>query len=230
MRVLAIETSTEHCSCALWHAGAAVESLVNAGSTHSSLLLPMLMGLLHEAGSTLAAVDAIAFGAGPGSFTGVRIACSVAQGLGFARGLPLVPVVTLKALAEEAGHAQVLACLDARMGELYLAAYERANGQWRTVLRPMLARPDALPALSGRWHASGSGLKVHAAALNLAYDLASCDAAAFPRARAIAALGARALAAGKFVAAEAAAPLYLRNKIALDVREQALARAARVTT
>ena len=230
MRVLAIETSTEHCSCALWHDGAVVESLVNAGATHSSLLLPMVIGLLREVGSALAAVDAIAFGAGPGSFTGVRIACSVAQGLGFARGLPLVPVVTLEALAEEAGHDHVLACLDARMGELYLAAYERANGEWKTVLPPMLARPDGLPALSGRWHASGSGLKGHAAALGLAYDLVSHDAAAFPRARAIAALGARSFAAGEFVAAEAAAPLYLRNKIALDVREQAVVRAARVAT
>ena len=227
MRILALETSSELCSCALWHEGNVVESVVRAGQTHSSLLLPMATSLLAEAGASFATLDAIAFGAGPGSFTGVRIACSVAQGLAFARDLPLLPVVTLEALAHACGAKRVIACIDARMGELYLAAYERAGTHWQVVQAPVLVRPDALPVLPGPWHACGSGLAAHAAALAAAYELTHVTADVFPQARAVAELGARAWAMGDAIAAAAASPLYLRDKVALDVREQAAARLAR---
>jgi tRNA threonylcarbamoyladenosine biosynthesis protein TsaB len=144
-----------------------------------------------------------------------------------ARDLPVLPVVTLEALAEETNAERVIACLDARMGELYLAGYERFGLGWRTVKPPCVVRPDALPALTGRWAGAGSGFAVQGEAMALAYDLTATDAQAFPRARAIAALGVRMLAAGGGVAAEAAAPVYLRDKVALDVREQAASRAAR---
>ncbi len=188
----------------------------------------MIAQLLAEAGIEPAGLDAIAFGAGPGSFTGLRIACGFAQGMAFAHGQPLIPVVTLEALAEDHGGARVLACIDARMGELYLAAYERESTAWRAVLQPMLVKPSALPALSGPWSGVGSGFGAHAQALAGKYDLAEQNPRAFPRARAIARLGATALARGQTVAAEHAAPLYLRDKVALDVVEQAAARAAKV--
>lgn len=227
MRILALETSSELCSCALWHEGTVIESLVHAGQRHSSLLLPMATALLAEAGASFAMLDAIAFGAGPGSFTGVRIACSVAQGLAFARDLPLLPVITLEALAHACAAKRVIACIDARMGELYLAAYERTGTDWQVVQAPVLVRPDALPALAGAWHACGSGVAAHAAALAAAYELADVTADAFPQARAVAELGARAWTTGGAIAAAAASPLYLRDKVALDVGEQAAARLAR---
>jgi tRNA threonylcarbamoyladenosine biosynthesis protein TsaB len=227
MRILAIETSSEYCSCAL-AGGSDIRELAEvAGQRHSALLLPMVQRLLAEADTHLGDLDAIAFGAGPGSFTGLRIACSVAQGLAMARDLPVVPVVTLEALAEDAGGGRVIACLDARMGELYLAAYERDGDGWRAVQPPCLVRPDALPPMTGRWAGAGSGFGVQGERLANAYELAGADALAFPRARAVAAIGRRAMAAGRGVPAEAAGPLYLRDKVALDVREQAASRAAR---
>jgi tRNA threonylcarbamoyladenosine biosynthesis protein TsaB len=227
MRILALETSTEYCSCALADGVGIRELFEKAGQRHSTLLLPMAQRLLADAGLTFGQVDAIAFGAGPGSFTGLRIACSVAQGLAMARDLPVVPIGTLEALAEEAGAERVIACLDARMGELYLAGYERQGDRWHAEVAPCLVRPDALPEMSGRWVGAGSGFAVQAERLAAAYDLASVDSQAFPRARAIAVLGSRALTAGGGVSAEIAAPLYLRDKVALDVREQAASRAAR---
>lgn len=187
----------------------------------------MISQLLAEAGVVPAQLDAIAFGAGPGSFTGLRIACGFAQGMAFAHGQPLMPVVTLEALAQDHGGPRVLACIDARMGELYLAAYERVPTGWRVVMPPMLAGPSALPALPGGWSGAGSGFVVHTEALSRQYDLAEQDERAFPRARAVARLGAAALARGEAKSAEDAAPLYVRDKVALDVFEQAAARAAK---
>lgn len=230
VRILALETSSEHCSCALWHDSTVIDSVAHAGQRHSSLLLPMATALMAQADTSFAMLDAIAFGAGPGSFTGVRIACSVAQGLAFARDLPLLPVVTLEALAHAAGAKRVIACIDARMGELYLAAYERTDAGWSTPLAPMLVRADVLPALAGPWHGCGSGFAAYMAPLADCYDIVSFAADAFPQARAVAELGARMRQTGAGVAAAAAGPLYLRNKVALDVREQAAARAARQAT
>lgn len=227
MRLLALETSTEYCSCAYTNGGDVHELFERAGQRHSTLLLQMVERLLADVGSRIGEIEAIAFGAGPGSFTGLRIACSVAQGLAMARDLPVLPVVTLEALAEETAAERVIACLDARMGELYLAGYERFDNAWRAVKSPCLVRPDALPALTGRWAGAGSGFAVQGEAMALAYDLTGTDAQAFPRARAIAVLGKRMLAAGGGIAAELAVPVYLRDKVALDVREQAASRAAR---
>jgi tRNA threonylcarbamoyladenosine biosynthesis protein TsaB len=227
MRILALETSTEFCSCAFTQGADVIEMVEPAGQRHSTLLLPMVERLLAQAGTGVAQLDAIAFGAGPGSFTGLRIACSVAQGLALARDLPLLPVISLEALAEEAQADRVITCLDARMGELYLAAYERSEGPWRVVDKPRVVRPDNLPVLAGRWAGCGSGFGVQGEALARAYELSGIDSKAFPRARAVAVLGARAFAAGLAVSVEAAAPLYLRDKVALDVHEQAAARAAR---
>ena len=225
MYLLALETSTEYCSCALSAAGEVRELCVQAGHTHSERLLPMVAQLMAEAGIGYGQLDAIAFGAGPGSFTGLRIACGAAQGLAFAHDLPVVAVSTLEALAADTDADRVLACQDARMGELYLAAYERAGTAWREIFAPALLRTDGLPVLDGRWVGVGSGFAAHAAAL-ARYDLAATMPERFPRARAIAALALVKAARGETVPAEAAAPFYLRDKVALDKAEQAALRAA----
>ena len=241
MRILALETSTQYCSCALSINGETRASHVDAGQSHSDLLLPAVARLMSEAGLAFSQLDAIAFGAGPGSFTGLRIACGVAQGLAFAHDLPVAAVASTEALAEGAAreHAatRVITAFDARMGELYLAAYERVGGtggpepDWRELLAPQLARPDALPALPvlpgvAAWFGAGSGFAAYGAALLARYAPMQIDAACVPHAAAVAAIGARRAARGQTVAAEHAAPLYVRDKVALDVREQAALRAA----
>ena len=244
MRLLALETSTEYCSCALRVDGVVRASHVLAGQSHSDLLLPAVARLMAEAGLGFSQLDVIAFGAGPGSFTGLRIACGAAQGLAFAHDLPVVGVSSLEALAEASGAPRVIAALDARMGELYLAVFERAlpvegagasapatDAGWQTVLAPSLARPDALPALpalSGAegWLGAGSGFAVYGAALLARYAPMQIDAAAVPHAAAVAAIAERRAALGETVAAEHAVPLYVRDKVALDVREQAALRVA----
>ncbi|HEY4371908.1 MAG TPA: tRNA (adenosine(37)-N6)-threonylcarbamoyltransferase complex dimerization subunit type 1 TsaB [Burkholderiales bacterium] len=228
MHLLALETSTEYCSCALNVDGAVRETCVRAGQGHSALLLPMVAQLMGEAGLAFKQLDAIAFGAGPGSFTGLRIACGAAQGLAFAHELPVVPVVTLEALAQESGAERVLACLDARLGELYLAAYERTGeAQWKVCAAPALLKTTELPELPGAWTGVGSGFAMHGAALAARYALDAVNAELFPRAGAIAALAAIKFARREVLPADQAAPLYLRDKVALDVNEQAALRAER---
>ncbi|HEX5364278.1 MAG TPA: tRNA (adenosine(37)-N6)-threonylcarbamoyltransferase complex dimerization subunit type 1 TsaB [Gallionella sp.] len=227
MRVLALETSTEYCSVALWQDGDVVSRCELVGQKHSELLMPMLDGLLKEAGFRLQDVDGIAFGMGPGSFTGVRIACGVTQGLALGANLPVIGVCTLEALAEASAHDRVIAVLDARMSELYHAAYERQGDDWIAVSEPRLCKPECAPAVTGDgWFIAGSGLAAHSAALQARYagHLRGEDGAAVPQAAAIAALGARRFARGDSVDAAQALPLYLRDKVALKTHEREAAR------
>src|SRR3954468_2214967 len=134
MRFAAFDTSTEWCSVALWRDGQIAGAERRAGNRHSELALPMFEDLLKKTNLTVAELDAVAFGAGPGSFTGLRIACGIAQGLAFPRGIPVLAVSTLEALAEESGATRVVACIDARMREVYYAALQREDrgaGRWR---------------------------------------------------------------------------------------------------
>jgi tRNA threonylcarbamoyladenosine biosynthesis protein TsaB len=223
MDVLALETSTELCSAALWRDGRVFVREAHAGQRHSELLLPMVDALLAEAGLKLAALDGIAFGAGPGSFTGLRIACGVTQGLAFGAGLQVAAVSTLEAMAEDAAAERALCCLDARMGEIYHAAYVREAQGWREASAPALAAPAAAPAVSGDgWCGIGSGFGVHGDVLRARYgaQLAAVLPAALPHARAVAAVGARALARGEGVPADQAVPVYVRDKVALTVSER----------
>lgn len=227
MRILALETSTEYCSVALSQAGSKLERFELVGQKHSELLMPMLDGLLKASGVTLAELDGIAFGCGPGSFTGVRIACGVTQGLAFGAGLPVAGVCTLLALAqaqyELAGRRRVVAALDARMNEVYFAAYERIAEGWTTVCEPCLCKPEDAPELpGGDWFGAGSGFAAHGEALRARYagQLADVDGAAVPQAAAIAALGEAMFARGAGVAAAQAVPLYLRDKVALKTAER----------
>jgi tRNA threonylcarbamoyladenosine biosynthesis protein TsaB len=250
--VLAIGTSTDWCSVALRYRDDGrlrTDALCErAGHEHSRRVLGMADSLLGAAGLSLADVDAIAFDAGPGSFTGLRIGCGVAQGLGFAIGRPLVPVVSLEALAYQSLGADgvarrsagtegavALAALDARMGEVYCAAYRLRPGGV-SVLGPIrvLAPQAALDVLLdqagdaplligiGNAYARHEALRDAACARGIAISADPC-----PRADAIAAIGASRLASGDTVQASDAAPIYVRDKVALDVDEQTRLRARR---
>jgi tRNA threonylcarbamoyladenosine biosynthesis protein TsaB len=160
---------------------------------------------------------------GPGSFTGVRIACGAAQGLALGANLPVAGVCTLQALAEASGQSRMIAALDARMGEIYYAAYERHDGNWVTASEPRLCKPEDAPVIAGDgWFGCGSGFAVHGAALSERYagQLQDTDGAAVPQAAAIATLGAAQFAQGLGKDAAEALPLYLRDKVALKTSER----------
>lgn len=244
MNLLALDTSTEQLSLAVsrevagrdrvWtHTGA-------GGAQASATLIPALLALLAEAGLAPRELDAIAFGAGPGAFTGLRTACAVAQGLGHGAGVPLLPVDTLLAVAEDArhGHApdaaelDVLAVLDARMDEVYAAHY-RWRGGWTqrgdwTVCRPeaLTARPPGqAPADCGGWLLAGNALAAYGERLFPGVPgLRRVDA--LPTAAALLRLAPALLAAGQAVVASQALPRYIRDKVAQTTAERASARAA----
>jgi tRNA threonylcarbamoyladenosine biosynthesis protein TsaB len=223
LNLLALDTSTEYCSVALLRGEELTHRETHAVQRHSELILPMIGELLAASGVDLTRLDGIAFGAGPGSFTGLRIACGVAQGLAFGAGLPVVPVGTLVALAQEAGAPKVFACLDARMGEIYHAAYRRDGGRWTEVAPPGVGPAQSGPVLQGNgWFGCGSGFAVYAEALAKRYggQLDGIAAALHPHARSIARLAAPVLAAGGGLSAERAAPVYVRDKVALKMHEQ----------
>ena len=215
MRFAAIETSTEWCSVALWRDGEIVCAERRAGHRHSELALPMLDSLLSSFDLTARRLDAVAFGAGPGSFTGLRIACGLAQGLAFGRGIPVLGISTLEALAEEGGAARVVACLDARMGEVYYSALEKREGRWTEVVAARCVPPQAAPRPAGDdWVGCGNGFAVYG---NLGLDRVLPEV--HPSAAAVARLAAPRLAAGEGVDAALAAPVYVRDKVALTTAE-----------
>ena len=222
MNLLAVETSTELCSVALLRGTELFVEEALAENRHSELLVPMVRRILARARLSAAGMDGFAFGQGPGSFTGIRIACGLVQGLAFGAGRPVVPVPSLLALAEQSNESRIVAAVDARMGEAYLAAYARSGRDWDEVIAPRLATRDALPSLPGRgWAATGSGFDRHDW-LREAYrrSVEMRFEGDLPRAGAVARIGARRLAQGFGVAAEMAAPLYLRDKVALTTEER----------
>lgn len=223
MNILALETSSEYCSVALWQDGAVVERCELVGQKHSEMLMGMLDGLLQDAGLRIQDMEGIAFGKGPGSFTGVRIACGVVQGLALGANLPVLGICTLQALAQASGKARVIAALDARMGEIYHAAYARQGDAWITLSEPRLCKPEEAAALPGNdWFGAGSGFATHGTALAERYagQLQGVDGAAVPQAAALVALGASQFAQGLGEDAAQALPLYLRDKVALKTCER----------
>lgn len=232
--ILAIETSSELASCALLAGDHVIARSTSGVRTHSQSILPMVQELLREAGLGLADCDAIAFGAGPGSFTGVRTACGVAQGLAFGAGLPVLPMVTLEAMAEacraRTQATEVLAVLDARMGEVYWAQYrhDAARGAWIEVAAPALCAPQDLEPLPAEGLAAcGNGFSAYPEAFaGKAFAAGALDDI-LPHARELALLGAPALAAGLAVPAAQAQPLYLRNKVAYTSAERQAINAAK---
>jgi tRNA threonylcarbamoyladenosine biosynthesis protein TsaB len=223
LNVLAIETSSDQLSLALAHAGSVhvVDEII--GNRHAELILPEIERLLEAADTDIESLDAVVFGAGPGAFTGLRIACGVAQGLALARGLPVLGVGTLEALAEDSGADRVLACIDARMGEIYHAAYRRAGQGWEALNVPELIAPDELPVPSGGgWVGCGSGFRAHGPALvrRCGDRIVRIDPEALPRASAMLRLGLPRLAAGEGKDPAEAVPLYVREKVALKTHER----------
>ena len=224
MNIFALDTSTEYCSLALWLDGEILSHSVLAGQKHSELVLPMLNEMLSEGGITLSHIDGFAFGAGPGSFTGLRIACGVIQGLAFALDKPVVDISTLEALAQQNGSAKVITALDARMGEIYFAAYtQKPNNQWIPILSPMLCRPELAPQLIGKdWVGCGSGFDRYPDLLRDVYhdQLNEILTGCYPHAREIAQLSIARFEQGSVLLPEQAVPTYIRNKVALKESER----------
>ncbi|HWT70723.1 MAG TPA: tRNA (adenosine(37)-N6)-threonylcarbamoyltransferase complex dimerization subunit type 1 TsaB [Oxalicibacterium sp.] len=226
--ILAIETSADLASAALLHGDVLISDESGGVVTHSQTILPMVQRLLAQAGISLAQCDAIAYGAGPGSFTGVRTACGIAQGLAFGAELPVLPVVTLLAMAqdcrERSGENRILAVLDARMGEVYWAQYEFADG-WQTMVPPTLSSAEAVAPI-GDVLACGNGLRAYADAFDR-HGFRRCGLdEQVPHAVHIARLGESAWSRGAAIPAREAEPLYLRNKVALTTSER-MAKAAK---
>jgi tRNA threonylcarbamoyladenosine biosynthesis protein TsaB len=227
-RLLAFDTSTEHLSVAVRHGDRLLAHNGVGGAQSSTTLLPLIQQLLAEAGLALADLDAIVFGRGPGSFTGLRTACSVAQGLAFGANVPLLPVDTLLAVAEEARHAfgarQVVAVLDARMDQLYAARYDfEANGPLGGDAEPLLLSPEALDVPAG-WALAGNAFAAYGPRL----APASARHEVLPTATAMLRLAPALLAAGRTVPAAQAWPLYVRDKVAQTTEERAAIKAAAV--
>lgn len=235
MKLLALETSTEACSVALWIDGDVRERHEIAPRRHTDLVLPWCDALLAEAGIAKSAIDAIAVGRGPGAFTGVRLAVALAQGMALALERPVLPVSTLAALAMRApplDDAAILAVIDARMGEFYAGVFERrgdglvvAAGE-EALLSPKHPLPVAITA--GTLVGVGSGFKAPAwQALAASAVMLACDPEGLPHAADVARLGAAAFDRGAAIAADRLEPAYLRDKVALTLAEQAQARAAK---
>jgi len=224
MRILALETSTEWCSVAAGDGARWIARDEPTGPAHSERALAMVEAVLAEAGWSLADIDGIAFGAGPGSFTGIRVACGLAQGLALGADRPVVPVPTLAALAHAAwgscGADRVVACLDARMREVYVAAYARSGSAWCEVEAPRVLAPARITGPEGGdWSGAGNGFAAYPG-LALQLGLARADATARPTARAVGELALPRLVAGEGVAAADALPLYVRHRVALTTAER----------
>lgn len=216
MKLLALDTATDACSAALLVDGNVTERSETTRRDHARLILPMIDALLADASLSVDDLDAVAFGCGPGSFTGVRIATGVAQGIGFATGVALVPVSDLAALAQHAVRrhdaGRVLACLDARMGEVYWGRYERdAQGLVVADGSEQLSPPDGVTGENA--FGAGPGW---AAYPELGPRLAppGVDAGLLPQARDIIRLAQRDVALGRTVRAAQAMPTYLRDEVA----------------
>jgi tRNA threonylcarbamoyladenosine biosynthesis protein TsaB len=218
MQFLALESSTDAGSAALWRDGVITERHCAPGQPSSATLLPLVSAMLAEAGIDFADLDAIAFGAGPGSFTGLRVACGVAQGLAFAHGLPVLPVGTLAAMAAAVAAPRVAVCLDARMNEVYFGLFSDGCLCGEVGVYP----PAQLPVPSdGGWVAVGNALAAYPLLrerLAPVVDFFHDDV--IPGAAAVASLAAPRLARGEGLDAGDALPVYVRDKVALTVAER----------
>jgi tRNA threonylcarbamoyladenosine biosynthesis protein TsaB len=223
MKLLALDTSTEYLSLAIQVDGHIFTHHQEAGAMASQLILPCIQSLLSEAKLTLADLEGIAFGAGPGAFTGVRVACGVAQGLAFGADLPVVGINTLSVVAEASGADKVIVCQDARMGEVYYAAYQKIAGNWKEIAATIVCKPELVPAIIGQdWVGAGSGWKVYGEILQQTYAQNTLEILpdVSPVATAILTLAKPIFEAGHAKSASEAAPIYIRNRVALTTQER----------
>ena len=224
VNLLAIDTSTDSCSVAASRGDALFSRSEPALQRQAERVLGMVDELLEEAHLALDQIEGIAYGEGPGSFTGLRIAAGVTQGLALARGIGVVGVGSLLALAQESGAERVVACIDAHMGEVYHAAYARAGSGWEEVSAPGLYKPEAVPVPPGRgWIGCGDAFATHGDRLvsRLGDRISEVRSGASPSARAVLRLAIPRFASGEAKDAATAVPVYLRDKVALKAGERA---------
>jgi tRNA threonylcarbamoyladenosine biosynthesis protein TsaB len=224
VQILALDTSTAWLSVALYDGQSALVARERAGTAASERLLPLTAQVLAEAGTALAQLAGIAYGAGPGSFTGVRIACGVVQGLAFGADLPVFGVSSLGAVAQTAwrtrGWSRVLACLDARMREVYVASYARNDNGWARLGDVQVAKPDdVVPADRSAWFGAGDGFDAYPelAARLCMHDV---DTSVIPDAQSVAEWAWPHLSSGEGMPAADAQPLYVRHRVALTTAER----------
>ena len=230
MKLLAVETATEACSAALYIDGEITERFSLTANEHTKLILPMIDTLMSEAGLLPQQLDALAFGCGPGSFTGVRIATGVIQGIAFGADLPVVPISTLAAIAQDYFDSNdnmeqhtAFTAMDARMGEIFWSIYNRNEQGYATLIGKevvTLADDIVFPDLTGIGLGSGWGVYEEKLMLRLAGKVKHYEVDIRPRARAIARLGARGFELGLAVEVELAMPVYLRDKVAKTEAER----------
>jgi tRNA threonylcarbamoyladenosine biosynthesis protein TsaB len=229
LKILALDTATENCSAALWVDGSLIQREVEVPRGHAELILTMVDELLAQSGEGLAGLDAIAFGRGPGSFTGVRLAASVTQGLAFGADLPVVPISDLRAVAQRALNDRtdknaavhrILVCNDARMHEVYWGCFERGPDDFMVPVGPERVSKPADVHLPNEWtgtliNAAGRGFGAYAQLReNLGGALISIDESILPGAREIASLAVAEVRAGRLLPPEDAVPVYLRDDVA----------------
>ncbi|MBC7918175.1 MAG: tRNA (adenosine(37)-N6)-threonylcarbamoyltransferase complex dimerization subunit type 1 TsaB [Rhodoferax sp.] len=238
MKLLAFDTSTEILSVAVSRDDAGAVQLWQysgaGGARASTDLIPTVLNLMQQAGLQMNELDAICFGCGPGSFTGLRTACAVAQGLAFGAGVPVLPVDSLLAVAEEArfmamadvAQTQVVALLDARMDEMYTASFAWGDGRWTTLTGDVLVRPEDFAEQSGSAVTlAGNVFAVYEQRLMGVTQRLQC-VTALPTATAMLRLATQLLAAGKSVPADQALPSYIRDKVAKTTAERMAEKAA----
>jgi len=223
MRILAIDTATEACSAALWDNGNLFAHFEECPREHTQRILPLVKQMLDQGNTTLTELDALAFGRGPGSFTGVRIGIGIAQGLALGANLPMIGVSTLATMAQGAwrqtGATRVLAAIDARMGEVYWAEYTRdEQGVWHGEESEKVLKPQAvgerLKQLSGEWATVGTGWKAWPDMANDSGLTLVDGNTLLPAAEDMLPIACQLLAAGQTVTVEHAEPVYLRNEVA----------------
>ncbi|KEQ19523.1 tRNA (adenosine(37)-N6)-threonylcarbamoyltransferase complex dimerization subunit type 1 TsaB [Endozoicomonas numazuensis] len=223
MKILALDTATEACSVALNLNGEIVEHFELLPRRHSRELLGMIDNLLKKQNVSLSDLDALAFGCGPGAFTGLRVATAMVQGLAFAIDKPVVQVSTLRALAQEGLRVHqsnaVLAAIDARMGEVYWGAFKAKDGLMQPVINERVIAPERVIVPEGEenWLGMGTGWQFED---QLAAKTINCFPDAYPRAADIAILAAADFNEGHAVPAERTRPVYLRDKVALKKSER----------
>ncbi len=234
MKLLAFDTSTDQLSIAVERDGSLWQHQGAGGALASTALIPTIERLMAEAGLMYGQLDAIAFGCGPGAFTGLRTACSVAQGLAYGAGVPVLPVDSLLAVAEEARvrHApqaeelRLLALLDARMDEMYVAPYHYTAGRWGQQEEFSLCKPEQLPARTWQTAQALAGNVFDNYGARLPVPTSLPRWAALPTATAMLRLAPDLLAQGRAVRADQALPRYVRDKVAQTTQERLAAKAA----
>ncbi|WLQ11500.1 tRNA (adenosine(37)-N6)-threonylcarbamoyltransferase complex dimerization subunit type 1 TsaB [Hahella aquimaris] len=222
-KILALDTSSDACSVALWNDGELTEMLETTPRAHAKRCLPMIDRLLGDSSLRVGQLDALAFGRGPGSFTGLRIAAGIVQGLAFGADLPVVPVSTLEAMAfawfkrQEGPVGQVVCLLDARMNEVYWAGYEHSTDGVKEIYAEQVGPPEMVDAIDSEQELAilGSGLIYLERLPAVLVESSQIQAPEWgPRAAAMAEMAAPMFAMGRIVSAIEAQPIYLRDEVA----------------